>query len=107
MVLAETKLTTYEWTLLSEEHFDVSVYFSGSTYLDFESFDVVHRDHLDLAGAVWGRAGNQQQVTVCPKHVVSLEPPPACRVVGDVAAVRTLHQYVALVVCAQCGGRSE
>ena len=74
----------------------VSMY--QESYLEFESFDVVHSNGLDAAVTVGGEAGCEEEVSVCPKNIVSLEPPPARRVVSRGAALGALHQNMALVV---------
>ena len=68
------------------------------SYLKLESFDVVHGNGLDAAAAVGGEAGCEEEVSVCTKNVVSLEPPPACGVVRRGTTLGALHQNMALVV---------
>ena len=77
----------------------VCIYVSiKESYLELESFDVIHGNALDAAATVGGEAGREEEVSVCPKNIVSLEPPPARGVVRCGTAFRTLHHNMALVV---------
>ena len=68
------------------------------SYLELESFDVIHGNALDAAATVGGKAGREEEVSIRPKNIVSLEPPPARGVVRCGTAFRTLHHNMALVV---------
>ena len=77
----------------------VCIYVSiKESYLELESFDVIHGNALDAAATVGGEAGREEEVSVRPKNIVSLEPPPARGVVRCGTAFRTLHHNMALVV---------
>ena len=77
----------------------VCIYVSiKESYLELESFDVIHGNALDAATTVGGEAGREEEVSVHPKNIVSLEPPPARGVVRCGTAFRTLHHNMTLVV---------
>ena len=76
----------------------VSRYLGKESYFELESFDVIHSNGLDAAATVGGEAGCEEEVPVCTKNIVSLEPPPACGVVCCGTTLRALHQNMALVV---------
>ena len=72
--------------------------FISKSYPQLNSLVVIDRDGFDATTTVWGEARCEKEVSVCLIEIVSLELPPAFRVVGYGTALRTLHHNMALIV---------